>query len=449
MLADDSIEYPMTFVLRVSLSGVMDRVRFERAVAQALQRHPLLQVHLRGDPTQATAKLFWQPVEKLEMPEIVWCPETLNLEHLDIQKQIGLRFVVQIYEQSTEISLQIHHAISDGAGAAQFFEDIFAYYNTPTPELKTLTKDLLLRRGEFHQTRRSMRERFLRDMRRALLFFRKFPEAIGSLQVAATKSHGFPFSVCETLAQSEVNQLRSKSRTLHATMNDILLRDCFLGINDWHQYVFNGKRSPNIRLAMPINMRQGSDKNMSVANVVSMCFIDRKAREMWSPERLLRGIAEETSYIKKNYMGFTLIRFMRDAGRIAKAINFILVPRLAWKCFSSAVVSNLGEPFRHTLLPRDYDGRVKVGDMHLDRIELLPPIRPYTYVTVGAVTYNGAMTLALHYDGRRFNAAQGGTLFDYILKRIRSTLQSSPSILQHDSDIASLDQLSVPIATTG
>ena len=42
MLADDQPGYPMTFVIHLQLAGQIDRRAFEDALAEALQRHPLL-----------------------------------------------------------------------------------------------------------------------------------------------------------------------------------------------------------------------------------------------------------------------------------------------------------------------------------------------------------------------------------------------------------------------
>ena len=428
MLADDQPEYPMTFILRVTLNGVLNRSRFEDAIHKTLPRHPLLQVHFAGDISRPTAELFWQPVQSIEMPDLYWREgdrlSENTLPALDLRRQIGARFVVDILGQKqTVISLQIHHAISDGAGAVQFFEDIFTYYGNQG-ELRTLKSELLPRRGEFHQTKKTLRTRFIKDMQRALLFFRRFPKAIGGKPVSfvSGSQHGLPGTVTWELSQEEFQRLRETTRQKNGSLNDLLLRDCFVGIDEWHQKLYAGKRAPNIRLAMPINMRRNADHHMSVANVVSMCFLDRRPGEIRNPERLLRSIVSETEYIKNNYMGFALIRFMRDIGGIKHALKLMLVPRLAWKCFATAVLSNLGEPLRHTLLPRDKQGRVKVGELTIERIEIMPPVRPHTYVTFGAVTYNNALTITMRYAGQHLDQLQSETILAFIKRRIQATI---------------------------
>ena len=42
MFVDDQPNYPMTFVVQLDFSGKIDRQLFQKAVDQAMERHPML-----------------------------------------------------------------------------------------------------------------------------------------------------------------------------------------------------------------------------------------------------------------------------------------------------------------------------------------------------------------------------------------------------------------------
>src|SRR5690606_5545704 len=64
MFADDRAETPMTFFLRMTLTGddgaALDHERLREAVARAITRHPLLQSTIAGSPNLAGSRLSWQ-----------------------------------------------------------------------------------------------------------------------------------------------------------------------------------------------------------------------------------------------------------------------------------------------------------------------------------------------------------------------------------------------------
>ncbi len=160
---------------------------------------------------------------------------------------------------------------------------------------------------------------------------------------------------------------------------------------------------------------------MPAANVVSLVFLDRRVGRFSSPDALARSVNRQMDYRKKWRMGLTLIhsvRLIRAAfGGIRK-----LIP-LDW-CLATAVMSNMGEPMRHTILPRR-DGLVVAGNMTLEQIEALPPIRPLTCAAFGVVFYAGRLTVSLNYDRQRFTAEDGRDLLESFARRIRASVGST------------------------
>jgi hypothetical protein len=141
-----------------------------------------------------------------------------------------------------------------------------------------------------------------------------------------------------------------------------------------------------------------------------MCFLDRSPSQLEDPARLLRGIVQETTYIKDHFMGHALIMVATFFGKIKGGVHWLMQPRLVWRCFSTAVLSNLGDPLKGSSLPRNARGEIVAGGLTLEQVELLPPVRPGTMLAIGVVTYAGSTSLAFHFDHTEIEAPEAEAL---------------------------------------
>lgn len=408
MLADDRQGMPMTFSLRLVFAGALERTRFAAAARAAVARHPLLHARVRGDIGGRTAALRWV-VEPESPVAIDWDDDRVPLPtwtkaRLNLHEAPGLKIFVRQGAHQTIVTVQAHHAVTDALGAARWVEDLLALYNDQPALLIPLEVERLAARGMFHLSAADCRARLMRDIQRIVLFFRKFPQPIlGSASGAARGGAELARAVPLTLSGSDLESLKASGRARSATVNDVLLRDLFVTLDRWNRE--HGGRAP-IRLAMPISMRRLGDERMPVANVVSMCFLDRAPKELDDPEALLDGIAAETRFIKSHFMGHALIVVARVLGRVKGGLKALMTPRRPWHCSSTAVLSNLGAPFAQSRLPRDAQGRILVRGVPLTRCELLPPVRPNTPLALGVLAYAGEVNLSFHYDPGVLTAAE-------------------------------------------
>jgi hypothetical protein len=81
------------------------------------------------------------------------------------------------------------------------------------------------------------------------------------------------------------------ARRLGVAVNDLLIRDCFLTLKRWRMRT--GDQSGWIRVAVPVNLRTRADRRLPAANKASLVFLDRLARHMADPQRLLHSVHEE------------------------------------------------------------------------------------------------------------------------------------------------------------
>ena len=87
------------------------------------------------------------------------------------------------------------------------------------------------------------------------------------------------------------------------------------------------------------------------------------------------------------------------------------------QCRSTAVLSNLIRPMEKSALPVD-DEKIVAGNLRLERIEFMPPVRPKTNVAFGVLTYAGRLCVTQHYDSRVVSPADAQQLLDIYVARL-------------------------------
>lgn len=435
MYADDRPGHPMNFFWRATFAGVIDFDVFAAAVQIAADSHPLVKARIKGEKRSATRDLRWTledagDVPVYQMPELSDVSVPGDRDGINLQSEPGMRFFVWQKGAAATVLMQIHHATADGAGSAKFLDDVLCCYDSlkraSLPEqISRPSADLRLMagRGEFHMTSVLRRRQAILDVKRILGFFRRFPAPLKSRSVesfAPGQDLPFPAMLGSELSFDELRRLKTNAKRSDATVNDLLLHSAFLAL---HALNLRTGAPKTIRIAMPINMRRHTDHAMPSANIVSMCFLDRSGGLLNDPGALLESIRRETAVIKENYLGYALIRVAELFGRFRGGMQMLLTPRWPWRCATSAVVSNCGEPVKWSKLPRSEFGEMMSGGLILKELAGVPPIRPFTAVSIGAVTYAGRLRLTLHFDPREIVAEDAAWTLDRIMTHLKADVQ--------------------------
>lgn len=438
MWADDRPDTPMTFYLRLCLNGMLSKDQFQQAIGRALKAHPMLNQLAVGDPSWPGRNLYWRPNDCDLFPFVHWVvggspfPVPHGGVGIDIRKELGLRFFVRIDDNQTTILLQLHHAVVDARGASRFLEDLLAHYHAirvgenPDRWLRPTPTTSLLGRDEFGLSRKAYRQRRRIDLQRIRIYFANRPEILRCKPPKGkTLRSGFASSVGFQINGMDFDNLKSYAREHGVTINDVLLRDLFVTLDKWNHRYSDKRGKKVIRLAMAIDMRRENDISLSAANVVSMCFLDRSPADIADHSSLLSSIQHETLAIKRNYMGMALIRALKWFSKVRGGFSILLRPNRLMPCHSTAVLSNLGQPFHASLLPRR-NGNLLVDGMQINSLELLPPYRPNTPLAIGVATVGTTMQLAMHYNADVLNFHQASDLQTLYEKQLRTTLNWEP-----------------------
>jgi hypothetical protein len=427
----DRPAYPWSLFARLKFSGCLDQSAFKAAVATVLARHPLLTAKVG---VEGRRQLRWFLVDDPE-PMIHWETGPLGgplppAAHQDLQREIGIRFHVRADGSGSELTIQFHHACSDGIGGCLFVEDLLLAYalacgeGPGQVELRPLDPGKLGGRGRFGLTLstllRMAPQQLVGIFRGAQCLTRRpvplIPHCAGPND--DTPPQNYPATLHYALDEESTIRLRRTAKHLSVTLNDLLVRDLFLALAEWRSRQNIEDDGHWLRMAIGMNLRRADDHLLPVANAASGVFLDRRGSDFADAGQLLRSVHKEMALVKRWRLGLTFIFF----ANIGQWLNGGKGERFranepGWTC----ALTNLGEPFARLPLS-DGDGRVVAGNVTLEAIDFAAPTAPRCCVTVGVIGYARRLGLTLHYDPRPLSAEQAADLLDTYVRRIRTSM---------------------------
>ncbi len=407
-LLEDRPGFPMTFVIQLTLAGQLDRAAWEGALTMALAFQPLLTATIgraKGN------RLCWLPADQPGPPcdwgkanQPVTCPG--SSERIDLTRETGLRVWVRQGAERAVVTLQFHHACTDGIGAYRFIGELLAAYGIliEGPTRYALSEvDARLLRGR--QQRALGREVpfGLRTTWRALRYgyglYQGRPAPLAAPSALADgepAEPSFPGYCTFSFDQAMHQRLREVAAQKGVMFNDLLLRDWFLTLQQWQKPLRWWWQSPRLRVMMPTDLRDTDDFLMPAANMVGYTFLTRSHQDCRDADDLLRGLGDETGRIKHQRSGADFLETLLAANCFPGLLRWVLPTR--WS-LCTAVFSNVADPSRRftAKLPRK-GGRVQAGNLVLEDITGIPHYRPLTRATLSVFQYDRRLTLCLRCD---------------------------------------------------
>jgi hypothetical protein len=429
--ADDRAQYPMTFVLEMVFSGTIDRAAFEVALAEAVARHPLLVSHI----LPAKGKVPCWVSANGQMPVVDWkdehdlpfsCPDG---EGIDLRQEVGLRIWVRQGSERTRLITQFHHACCDGVGAYQFLGDLLALYSAyvapdaPHPKLRPI--DLTRLRHRAHGCMEiATSHQFGRQARSSLSHaYEMLIRGCTPLRPATSNSNGqappFPGIHSFTFDQAEHRGLRQTADHLGVTLNDLLLHELFCLMHDWNTNGRSGKCRQRFRVMVPVCLRERADFQTPASNIIGYSFITRRSAQLHDSRRHLQDIREEMAQIKHRQLAKQFIDTIAAAATVPGLLSSVVrMPRT----MATAVFSNLGDPTRRFTIrfPRK-EGRLVCGNLILEDVAGIPPMRPRTRATFLILSYNLKLTINVRCDPQRFTSEDTQNLLSLYKDRLLAT----------------------------
>lgn len=454
MLTDDRPSHPMVFVTVVHVRGSLLELPFRQSLIELVGAHPLLGCQVRRIPgkdwcwmpldlsVEGFAKILdWEIVMEATATEFV--PEVLAL---DIQKQPGIRVRVRAADNKAQVVLYLHHACCDGIGAAHLIGELFARYGQKTatsdakrPEFEPTEPSLLLQR-ENYSAGESSAQRQKKSVRKVVgkisrLLLRAPVVLAGSTDFSASKttaellqkqkptdsnSHAIQSRV---LPKSLHRMLRAVAAQLKVSINDLFIREMTLQIRDWNRRAGRPFGRRWIRLAIPLSMRTSMHDRMPAANVVSYALVTRREADCEDPQELLSSIHRQTSDVLFNREGIVCLKLFRVLRRIPYAMKMFLSFKTV---LSTMVLANVGDVRRRFSgrFPLE-KGRWIAGNVVLEQIHGVAPVRPNTRAAMSIGDYAGDLSISLRTDGLVLNAEDSLSFLNEFLQRLQTLAEQS------------------------
>lgn len=428
-LAQDLPGYPSTFVIQLELSGQIDRPAWEASLGEALDRHPLLRAYIRPGKQDLPC---WQAAPE-ELPPIDWSAEGAPIicpggEAIDLAHKTGLRIWMRIGVERVRVLMQFHHAACDGTGAYRFIGDVLATYaertdgNSAIPTLAPVQLKLLRSRTERLLGLRPVGWRAGLALGYRVVFRHPVPLAAPCENRCDSSADDFPGFLSRSLDRAVATDLRSAADARGATLNDLLLRDLFLTMRAWNEQ-HGSKAHQRLAIMMPTDMRDSQDCEMPAANLTSYTFLSRESRSFDKPDELLATIQAETARIKSDRLGTKFMSAVNWMSRKSKLLPFVASRNV---CLATAVLSNAADPSRRfTAKFRRDAGRIVAGNLTLESITGVPPLRPKTRATFSISQYQRRLTVSLRCDPSCFTLEDTAALLNLYMERVRNSAAAS------------------------
>ncbi len=145
-----------------------------------------------------------------------------------------------------------------------------------------------------------------------------------------------------------------------------------------------------------------------------MCVLDHHAL-------LLRGIRDETALIKHDRRGTAFMDMVAAATSVRGVLPAVLASKM---CLATAVLSNVADPSRRftATLPRESQ-RIAAGNLILEELLGVPPLRPKTRASFAVFQYDRRLTLCLRCDPHLYSMSDTRALLQLYVAQLRSTAE--------------------------
>ena len=428
---DDRPDYPMTFPVELTFSGVLEREPFCRALAAVVARHPLLAARVRREGRAAP---LW--VEGDGQPPTVRLGRRRRAHFASARRahRSGpwprtARLGPPGRTGHARVLLQFHHVCCDGLAAFRVVEELLLAYHEhvagrdPAAVLKPLEPERLRARGDFAEGgpgRPALRDLWVGARGWARLLSQSpAPLAAPAADPSDEPRLPPPGFVTHAWDAAAARRLRVIASSLGGTLNDLLLRDLFQVLLQWNAR-HDGPGNRWFRINVPATLRTRHDALAPAANALGFTFLTRRARDCERSSELFEWVRRETEAIRKFRLGLYFLGGLAMAMRVPGLIPWVLRRN---RSLATIVLSNLGTILRRVALPQR-DGRLVCGQSVLQRITGVPPIRPLTRAAIAVIKYGDETTVSLRCDPRLFSAAQARRLLAEYIAQLDRTAQS-------------------------
>ncbi len=422
--------YPCWIGIRYRFRGGLKREALQSALEQTVRRHPLLSSVVRREEN---GRLYWEQVPGWK-PVLDWREDAHGTEGMewnftDLFREPGFRLVVAPVSGGTEVLLQSHHALLDGAGVFAVFHEVLLNYargQGQTVELPELKPELFPDRNRFGLTLAEKIKMIPSQLVGLLVCAQLQSRKAASLVPHRVRPDnapapaGWPAVASRSFSADDYNAIREAAKKRGVGTNDFFIRDFFAAIGVWRTAQGVGQSSDWIRMGVPMSLRRPADRCLSAANVISVVTIDRPATSLGNRARLLRRACEDMEWIKTKKLSHTFLVMLGIYRALPGGIRRFTARE---DCQSTVMLTNLSQLFSRSPL-QNAQRQIEVPGAVLEDITVIAPYRPGTCASLSVSIYAGRLLADLHYDPRFLTRTQADGLLEAFRAQLKLSVES-------------------------
>ncbi len=330
--------------------------------------------------------------------------------------------------------VECHHAVSDGLGLRQCVAEWIVIYDRLTTQstkddregkgkLVKLDPSRLADRGVVKRplpTADSRPPTFLESLKLALYFLGFSPKKLASIS-SNTRANNHIHRV-HILSPEETESVLNVDDIGSATFNDLAVAAVLKAVDKWNQNRWNQCQTPNgknkkplkpqrLRVMIPVDLRSIQDMRMPAANRLGFGFVVADSKVCLDRQALIARVVEQTKALRQFGLGWDFPELFNVVSRMPKIAKWITRIPLNG---ATAVVTNLGDltrRHRRQLAAMD-DLYPRCGDLKLEAVFCVPPLRPKTSLGIGLCRCGDSLAIGLIVDGSRFSEEDTTKLLD-------------------------------------
>ncbi len=446
-----SQDEPMVNYCILTIDGAVDPVRLKSALMTVLLRHCTLrstihaglfrQVREVRDNCGGEILTVWDVVPPEDLADAncsqvgAWyrrrLSEWMNIP-LDPGKELPWRaLLLRRTPRQFSLVFACHHSVADGLRHLRFIGEAIRDYNGATenssPSTCSLTdgrRDDLVAMAQ--ACRLKVRHFYLRMIASLAHRFLLAPLSPNARICRTTSRPSSEVYFCQgSLNPHELRQIKSRSKSVGATVNDILLAACFRAVEQWNNV--HRKSSGKISIMAPVSIGNPMSSPV-ITNQVSFISVSTTRKERSDPEELLRKVRQRTAHMLKNGIAFSIVYAVSFctvlSPLVARSVaKFLMVTQIY---LDSILLTNLGLIWPAGTNPGERD---KMGTAKITSVIGLASVVSPMGISLCMGTYDDHLYVGLTYKTRQFSKAEARTFLNLYLHELRSYQRTPEGLL--------------------
>jgi NRPS condensation-like uncharacterized protein len=407
----DRRDEPWVVHIEARVCGRLDAERLARALAAAVQRHPIARARL-ASWRDFDRRYRWDIIDRLsEVPfQIAECRDEAALDEArerlfafspSLDTAPPFAALLAHVPSGDAIVLNLSHAAVDGIGALRLMLSILRAYAEKADPVRSFdpleVRDVLALAGTH-----SAAEQYRRTWALLRLAVQQMAPTTRVARDGGSDRPGYGFDfMCLSVGETTAVGHR---RTPGTTVNDVLLGALAVTVARWNKA--HGQDAGRIALTMPVNLRPAAWSREVVSNLASYVTVSLEPHERPDLRHAVAAAGRLTAPIKRE----------RLAGIVVDVLNWLsvltvgvkrrlpdLIPLTGDTAVDTASLSNLGVVESPPSLD-DTAGPVRA-------MWFSQPGRMPLGTCVGALTLDGRLHLALRYRHAQFDRPAARAFF--------------------------------------